>query len=68
MSLDDDNGIDTDKRRNIYYLIKKFLYQPLAAKMSKRAVVLVRETTTAHAVLCTHSPSLIFTDHENDTN
>ena len=43
-------------------------------KMSKRAgklqtaVVLVKETTTAHAVLCTHSPSLNSTDHENDTS
>ena len=41
-------------------------------KMSKRAgklqtaVVLVMEITTAHAVLYTHSPSLISTDHEND--
>ena len=47
---------------------------PLAVKMSKRAgklqtaVVLVMEITTAHAVLCTRSPSLIFTDHENDTS
>ena len=43
-------------------------------KVSKRAgklqtaVGVVRETATAHAVLCTHSPSLIFTDHETDTN
>ena len=29
MSLDDDNGINTDKLRNIYYLIQKFLYQAL---------------------------------------
>ena len=43
-------------------------------KVSKKAgklqtaVGVVRETATAHAVLRTQSPSLIFTDHKNDTN
>ena len=43
-------------------------------KVSKKAgklqtaVGVVRETATAHAVLGTQSPSLISTDHENDTS
>ena len=76
MSLDDNNGINTDKLRNIYNLIQKFLYQALwqwrwvrelVIKL-QTAVGVVRETATAHAVLCTHSPSLDSTDHENDTS